>query len=348
MSGATLTAPSWDEFWNSQNRVLLAPMEGVVDAVMRDMITKIGGVDLCVTEFIRVTDRLLPLSDFKKYAPELFSSSKTPAGTPVLIQFLGGQPGPMAENAAFAASLGAPGIDLNFGCPAKTVNRHDGGAALLRDPSRIFDVVSAVRAAVPTTIPVSAKVRLGFENKDRHLEIAKAAEAGGAKWLTVHARTRDEGYRPPAHWEYIARMREAVSIPVIANGEVWTLEDYKRCREVSGCRHVMIGRGLMSAPDLAKQIQTGAAQTPWSEVLVWLIDFGLKSREYRHDHYAVCRVKQWLKSLAKTYLGVAELFERLKTQESLDPMLAILRESSTHAVTEIADGSHQPAAALAL
>ena len=323
----------WREFWSTgEDRLVLAPMEGVVDAVMRETITAIGGVDLCVTEFIRVTDRLLPLSDYRKYCPELFpqdgaTKGATRAGVPVLVQLLGGQPGPMAENAGYVAEvLGAPGIDLNFGCPAKTVNRHDGGASLLKNPHRVHDVVKAVRAAVPTDVPVSAKVRLGFENKDRHLEIAQAAESGGAAWLTVHARTRDEGYRPPAHWEYIARMREAIGITVIANGEIWSMEDYERAREVSGCRHAMIGRGLMSSPDLARIIKGLGPRATWTEARGWLIAFGHSSRDYKHEHYAVCRVKQWLRSLAKSFAEAVPLFERIKTLESLP---AIVTELST-------------------
>ena len=309
------------DYWNSADRVLLAPMEGVVDAVTRDLFTRIGGIDLCVTEFIRVTDRLLPDSELQKYAPELFENEgRTRAGVPVLVQFLGGQPGPMAENAAKAASFGAPGIDINFGCPAKTVNRHDGGAALLKDPSRIFDVVSAVRRAVPADVPVSAKVRLGFSDKSFHVEIAQAAEAGGAAWLTVHARTRDEGYRPPAHWEYISRMRESVAMTVICNGEIWNEEDYARARSVSGCRHAMIGRGLMSYPDLGRVIR-GRPPMPWASIVPLIHEFASLSRDYRHEHYAVCRTKQWLKSLARRYEEAPALFEEIKRFDDLAPIL---------------------------
>jgi tRNA-dihydrouridine synthase C len=319
----------WQEFWsNSVPRIALAPMEGVVDAVVRDLFTRIGGIDLCVTEFIRVTDRLLPESEFRKYAPELFSPSHpahTPAGVPVLPQLLGGQPGPMAENAARLASLGALGVDLNFGCPAKTVNRHDGGASLLKNPHRIHDVVSAVRKALPAHVPVSAKVRLGFENKDAHVEIAKAAESGGAAWLTVHARTRNEGYRPPAHWEYIARMRESVSMTVIANGEIWNESDYRQALAVSGCQHAMIGRGLMSFPDLARIIKTSKAPAPWTDVLGWVETFAHASVEYRHEHYAVCRTKQWLKSLSKRYSEAASAFDDIKRFETLEPILTALK-----------------------
>jgi tRNA-dihydrouridine synthase C len=332
---------NWKEFWSgSAPRIALAPMEGVVDAVVRDLFTRIGGIDLCVTEFIRVTDRLLPDTEFRKYAPELFSAihpARTAAGVPVLPQLLGGQPGPMAENAARLASFGALGVDLNFGCPAKTVNRHDGGASLLKNPHRIHDVVSAVRGALPAHVPVSAKVRLGFENKDAHLEIAQAAESGGAAWLTVHARTRNEGYRPPAHWEYIARMREAVDITVIANGEIWNESDYRQALSVSGCRHAMIGRGLMSFPDLARIIKTSEAPASWTTVLNWVNDFAHASMEYRHEHYAVCRTKQWLKSLSKRYPEAEAAFDHIKRFENLQPILKTLEE-----ITSASDRASAP------
>jgi tRNA-dihydrouridine synthase C len=324
----------WQRFWQDQDRILLAPMEGVVDAVMRDLISSIGGVDLCVTEFVRVTDRLLPLSDYKKYCPELFATrpSHTANGTPILVQFLGGKAGPIAENAAFAASLGAVGIDLNFGCPAKTVNRHDGGATLLKNPERIHEIVSAVRKATPLEIPVSAKVRLGFDHKDAHLEIAQAAESGGAAWLTVHARTRDEGYRPPAHWEYIARMREAIKIPVIANGEIWSIEDYEKCRSVSGCRHVMMGRGLMARPALARMCRVSQPQNQAAteaETLQWLHRFAHASLVYRHEDYAVARLKQWLKSLSIHNENLKTIFEEVKRYENLAPMLAAIDKNNS-------------------
>src|SRR5690606_8342958 len=124
----------------------LAPMEGVVDWVMRDFLTQIGGIDHCVTEFIRIIDQVYPDHVFYKYCPELKTDSKTLAGTPVFVQLLGGQPMPLAENAVKAVSLGAAGIDLNFGCPAKTVNRHDGGATLLQFPNRIYDIIKTVRS----------------------------------------------------------------------------------------------------------------------------------------------------------------------------------------------------------
>ena len=130
-------------------RLLLAPMEGLLDFVLRDVLTRVGGADRCVSEFIRITGTLLPDKVYLGIMPELRNGSKTLAGVPVRAQLLGSDPSSMAENAANLARLGPEGIDLNFGCPAKVVNRHGGGASLLQDPAQIARVVEAVRKAVP-------------------------------------------------------------------------------------------------------------------------------------------------------------------------------------------------------
>jgi tRNA-dihydrouridine synthase C len=313
---------------SSPDRVMLAPMEGVVDAPMRDVLTSIGGVDLCVTEFIRVTDRLLPESEFFKDCPELRLGDQTRAGVPVVVQLLGGVPSALGENAARAVSLGACGIDLNFGCPAKTVNRHDGGATLLKNPSRIFEVVSEVRRAVGDVVPVSAKVRLGFSDKEFVLDISRAAASAGAAWLVVHARTRDEGYRPPAYWDFIARMASvAGSMPVIANGEMWTLSDIARARAESGCRHIMLGRGLLADPFLAREFKGGARGT-WPEAFVWFNRFiEMSQAEGRHAGYASARAKQWLKSLGRRFPEAAAVFEEIKRLDLAHDILCVVEQS---------------------
>ena len=242
-------------------KIYLAPMECVVDPQIRDILTGFGGIDVCATEFIRVTQYLNPASVFYKFAPELHTQSRTPHGTPVFLQLLGSDLNCMAENAQLACELGAHGIDINFGCPAKTVNRHDGGSVILKNPERVFAITQAVRKAVPTHIPVTTKVRLGFEHKDFHKEIALAAQEAGSANLVVHARTKLEAYRPPAHWEYIANMKDAVTMPVVANGDIWSVEDYFKCKEISGCSDVMLGRGLMAQPLLALQIRSALGES---------------------------------------------------------------------------------------
>jgi tRNA-dihydrouridine synthase C len=237
------------------SRLLLAPMEGLLDHPLREVLTAVGGIDRCVSEFIRVTDMLLPDRVFTRIVPELLQGGRTRAGVPVRPQLLGSDPACMADNAAAVAALGPDGIDLNFGCPAKTVNRHGGGSALLVDPDLLGRIVAAVRRAVPAELPVSAKMRLGYEDASLAVECARALAGGGASELVVHARTKADGYRPPAYWELVPAIREAVRVPVVANGEIWTIEDAERCRRVSGCDALMLGRGMVVDPGLALAIR---------------------------------------------------------------------------------------------
>lgn len=304
--------------------ISLAPMEGVVDPILRSVYSQIGGFDRFTTEFVRVTDKLLPAHVFQKYCPELSTGGKSREGTPVYVQLLGGQAAPIAENAAFVAELGAPGIDLNFGCPAKTVNRHDGGATLLKNPSRLYEILAAVRRAVPAHVPVTAKVRLGFSDKSLTNEIAQAVDTSGAASLVVHARTRDEGYRPPAHWEYIAQMKSVMkNVPVIANGDITSVAEYLRCKKISGCDSVAIGRPAIACPDLALQIRRAIANqdyTPleWPMIASELLpQFIRLSREAKSDHFALTRLKQWLRFLSSQYPEAARLFEEVKRAQAL-------------------------------
>ncbi len=235
--------------------IILAPMEGLLDFVLRDILTRVGGIDRCVSEFIRVTNTVLPDRAFIRVMPELMNGGRTLAGVPVRAQLLGSDPACLADNAAALAALGPDGIDLNFGCPAKVVNRHGGGAALLQEPELVGKIVAAVRRAVPAHLPVSAKMRLGFNDDLRAVECAQAIADNGADELVVHARTKADGYRPPAYWHRIADIRAAVNIPLVANGEIWTVQDALRCREVSGCHSLMIGRGMVTDPGLAHAIK---------------------------------------------------------------------------------------------
>lgn len=298
-------------------RLLLAPMEGVVDHTMRDLLSGLGGLDRCVTEFMRVSEQLLPPRVFYRLCPELRSDGRTANGVPVYLQLLGGRPTVVAENAARAAELGAPGIDLNFGCPAKSVNRSDGGSIILREPERVHAISAAVRSAVPENIPVTVKIRLGYEDQSRFLDVVSGIADAGATELTIHARTKRHGYRPPAYWEEIARAREQVDLPIIANGEIWSPADALRCREITGCSDLMLGRGALCRPDLPRLVRaamTGDAEEPlaWSDVLPLLQRFfGLTLENYDHA-YAGNPLKQWLVYLRSYYPQAAILFEGIK------------------------------------
>lgn len=282
--------------------LLLAPMEGLLDHLLRDVLTRAGGIDRCVSEFIRVTGTLLPEKVFLRIVPELRHGGRTRAGVPVRPQLLGSDPVCLAENAARLAGLGPEGIDLNFGCPAKVVNRHGGGAALLQDPELLTRIVGAVRRAVPATLPVTAKMRLGFDDATRAVECAQALVAGGASELVVHARTRADGYRPPAYWERIAEIRLAVAVPVVANGEIWTAADAARCREVSGCEALMLGRGMVADPGLALAIaRPGQARLGWAGVQPLLREFWQGVELHIDARHRAGRIKQWLHYLRRCH-----------------------------------------------
>ncbi|MBI3771228.1 MAG: tRNA-dihydrouridine synthase [Gammaproteobacteria bacterium] len=310
--------------------ILLAPMEGVIDHHMRELLTAQGGYHRCVTEFVRVTDQLLPGRVFRRLCPELANGGRTRAGTPVVVQLLGGIPEAMAANAQRAAAMGAPGIDINFGCPSKFVNRNAGGAVLLKEPQRIHDIVHAVRNAVAAEIPVTAKIRLGYDNTDLALDNAHAVQAAGADCITVHARTKTDGYKPPARWEWLACINEALTIPVIANGDINSVEDYQRCREISGCEHVMIGRGAIACPNLAHQIQSYQQNLPyaamrWSEVHSLILSLATAMQENVESRYIVARIKQWLKMLKGQYPEAQRCFEWVRVVDNYADMECFLR-----------------------
>lgn len=309
-------------------------MEGLLDFVLRDVLTRVGGVDRCVSEFIRVSGSILPDRVFLGYMPELLNGSKTLAGVPVRAQLLGSDPDYMAANAANLARLNPEGIDLNFGCPAKTVNRHGGGASMLQDPESIAKLVAAVRQAVPAHLPVSAKMRMGFNDKSLMRECALAMVENGACELVVHARTKVEGYRPPAYWELIPDIKAVVKVPVVANGEIWTVQEALRCREQSGCDDLMLGRGSVADPGLALALRAAMAQgtppseavpaeiapaVPWAAMLPHLQRFWwLVCRDLTPNQRAG-RLKQWLNLMRRRYPEAEVAFQsvRVLTQQSL-------------------------------
>jgi len=293
--------------------LILAPMEGVTDFPMRALLTELGGFSFCISEFIRVTQEILPEKVLHRFIPELKNGGKTDSGCPVFAQILGGNPWRMAETARSLVSQGALGIDINFGCPAPIVNRNDGGAVILKEPHRIKEIIKSVRSSVPSDIPVSAKVRLGWENPTEIYRISEAVIEGGASWLTIHARTRSQGYAKPVHWELIGEIRKNFPIPVIANGDIWSLEDFRKCREVTGCEHFMLGRGALGEPTLALQIcrELGISSKTtaqleeyadfrerWVPLFKRFVELG--EPQAISPHYTVRRIKQWLNLASRT------------------------------------------------
>lgn len=331
-------------------------MEGLLDHGLRDILTRAGGVDRCVSEFIRITDQLLPSRSFIRVVPELLRGSRTRSGVPVRPQLLGSDPVCVAENAARLAELAPAGIDLNFGCPAKTVNRHRGGAVLLNEPELVHAIVAAVRRAVPTAIPVSAKMRLGYEDDGPMLDCARAIEAAGASELAVHARTKAQGYKPPAYWDAIARIRADVRLPMIANGDIWNVADAWRCRAETGCHDLMLGRSMVRRPGLALAIARSQAPKdplggtaegapsdtdpavralPWRRIEPLLVDFWADVSARVERRHRAGRLKLWLTYLRHAYPEADQAFDalrRINDAPAIDAWILSIQERLAQAV----------------
>lgn len=303
-------------------RLVLGPMEGVLDHLMREILTDINDYDLCVTEFVRVVDQLLPDHVFHRLCPELEQGSQTKSGVPVHIQLLGQDPNWMAENAIKAAQLGAKGIDLNFGCPAKLVNKSKGGAALLQHPELIHNVVKACRKAVPSHTPVTAKIRLGWDNPEDCFEIVDAIQSAGANELTVHARTKTGGYKASEiKWDYINQIRQRFSIPLIANGEIWNYQDGQACMETTGVDSLMVCRGAFNVPNLGNVVKHNHTVMPWSEVVKLLLVYSQYEMKGDKGLYYPNRVKQWFSYLRHQYPQADALFREIRTFNKAAPIV---------------------------
>ena len=295
-------------------RVLLAPMEGVLDSLVRELLTEVNDYDLCITEFLRVVDQLLPVKSFYRLCPELHNNSLTPSGTRVRVQLLGQYPQWLGENAARAVELGSWGVDLNCGCPSKLVNGSGGGATLLKDPELIYRGAKAMREAVPGHLPVTVKVRLGWDSGERRFEIADAVQQAGASELVVHGRTQEDGYKAERiDWQAIGEIRQRLTIPVVANGEIWDWQSAQDCLAATGCDAVMIGRGALNVPNLSRVIKYNEPRMPWPQVVELLQKYTRLEKQGDTGLYHVARIKQWLSYLRKEYLEAADLFSAVRT-----------------------------------
>ena len=306
------------------NKVILAPMEGVADGLMREMLTAINCYDLCITEFIRVVDQIVPTHIFNKICPELQHNGLTQSNTPIRVQLLGQHPQWMAENAVKAISLGSHGIDINFGCPAKTVNKSKGGAVLLKSPEEIYQIISTIKKAVPQGTIVSAKIRLGFENSNLLDEIVSAVVSANANQLTIHARTKTDGYRPPAYWHLIGDISEKYPIELFANGEIWSKANAIQCMQEAKTENIMLGRGALAMPNLANVIKLDHTNMSWLELCELIKHFALLELNGDKSFYFSSRVKQWLRYLKLMFIEAEQLFIEIKTLKNKDDIITVI------------------------
>ncbi len=315
------------------SKIILAPMQGLCDDVMRDLLTRIGGFDECVSEFVRITHTVHSRQTWLRHVPEIAMNNQTVAGVPCTVQILGSDAEMMAQNALEAVRFGANKIDVNFGCPAPTVNKHKGGAILLQEPDLVHNIVKTLRDRLPESVPLTAKMRLGYENKDLALENAQAIASGGAAVLTVHARTKVEGYEPPAHWAWVRKIQQVVDIPVVANGDVFSLDDFVGIQRESGCEQIMLGRGAVMRPDLARQIRQFECGESVQvaefndEVMDWIrLFFDLCLAKESNNKYPVARLKQWLGMMKKVYPEAQQLFDAIRVLKDAADVHMVLQD----------------------
>lgn len=225
-----------------------APMSGYGDRAWREMCRRMG-CDLVVVPIISA-DGLI--RDDAKTAALIDTDGEAP---PVAVQLFGKEPASMAEAARRIEAAGHSAVDLNLGCPAKRVVRHEGGSALLKNPDQVRAVVAAMRAAV--SVPLTVKLRASWDGAEPGpAELARIVEGEGADALAIHARTSRQMYTGRAHWPWIAEAKEAVNIPVIGNGDILKGEDAARMIRETGCDAAMVGRGMLGNPWLLRDALT--------------------------------------------------------------------------------------------
>ena len=309
-----------------------------MDAPMRALIADLGGFDYGVTEFIRVGQEVVDAKHFLSSIPDLNRPVFGLAQLPLQLQLLGDSPELLAASAIEGCIAGARAIDLNFGCPAPTILRHSGGAALLKTPCAITEIVSAVRKSLPSVIPVSAKIRLGWDDPGEVDEIARAVEDGGANWITIHARTKQERYQPGVHWDAVARVKSRLSIPVIANGDLFTAEAVTQSAAETGCSHFMIGRGILKNPFLAHDIRASqllpALRSDIPDSLADRLRFAIQryailtQDQAANTGFVPNRVKHWVKMVRDISDTVPrQILSAVKQARTASELVALIEES---------------------
>ena len=223
--------------------IILAPMAGVSEAPFRTMALDMGA-GLAPTELVSAKGLMFGNARTEAYLRH------DPGREPTLaVQVFGGDPESMAEAAERAVLRGAKILDVNMGCPVKKVTRNGAGSALMTDPARAARIIRAMRARVGDQVPVTAKIRAGWDSNTRNApEVGRALEDAGVAAIAIHPRTRSQGYSGVADWSLIRSLVQTVSVPVIANGDIFTVEDADRAIRMTGCQAVMIGRGALGNP----------------------------------------------------------------------------------------------------
>ncbi len=268
--------------------LILAPMEGVGDRCFRKAMASIGGFDEGVRDFLRVPTN----AHVKSLAVQYESDEIAPI--PLAAQLMGSDPDLMADMAREMEARGAKRIDLNCGCPSNTVTGRGAGSSLLKDPNHLHEIAKKMVQAV--SVPVTAKLRSGFEDTSLFKENLLAAQESGIAYLTLHPRTKVEGYGPPANWDLIAEAKKTLKIPVVGNGDILTVEHALKMLKHTGCDALMIGRGSVINPFIFHQIKGHFAGEPyhlqWDKLVTYFTVYLSEIGEEMAERSKINKMKQ--------------------------------------------------------
>lgn len=289
-----------------KSHAVLAPMAGVSDRAYRELCVRFGAA-YCVSEM--VSSKALSFNSKKSEELMEISDLERPCG----IQIFGDDPKCMADAAKHALENKPDIIDINMGCPAPKISSNGSGSALMKNPRLCGEIVKAVTAV--TDIPVTVKIRKGWDDDSVNaVEVAKICESAGAAAITVHGRTRQQYYKPPVDYDIIRAVRESVSVPVIANGDIDSAERAKKVMDITGCDLVMIGRATLGNPWIFSQINAYLENpnvkihTPdLEERLGVMIEHIGKMVEYKGEHMAMLQARKLVVGYFKGMKGAAAL-----------------------------------------
>ncbi len=295
--------------------LILAPMEGVGDRCFRKAMASVGGFNEAVRDFLRV-----PRNAHVKSLAAVYNPHEL-APLPLVAQLMGSDLDLMGAMAQEIQARGAPRIDLNCGCPSNTVTGRGAGSSLLQEPSFLHDVASAIVKAV--SVPVTIKMRSGFNDISLFRENLLAAQESGAKYITLHPRTKVDGYGPPARWDLIAEAKSILSIPVVGNGDILTVQDALSMLQTTRCDALMIGRGSIINPFLFHQIRAHFSGTPyipqWNDLVSYIDVYVADTPPDMPARTRVNKLKQLLGFIFKGSPSLLERRQSILSSQFSDP-----------------------------